>query len=290
MNEQRGVALVLVLAVTGVLALLILQIGLTSRQQVAQAQALVDRAEATLRLHSRESALLYSMLTRERNADPQLIAGDNPYAAKWNFRGDRFDVDGASIRLQDLGGLFPIPLPESPPREFAALLIGLGVDPARAETTSRSLQEAISTPRRSPLQSITELAVVGELSVEEIERVRDVATLYPVATLNPATAPEAVLAVKYTGLALEGLVAARRESSLDEGRVRAIIGENWDDMMTTFLVGPGFRLDIAVEFRGVRLRRESVWTVRPSNEAAPLDLWSYRNLDYRSGEAFGVAR
>lgn len=279
MRDQHGVAMVLVLAVTGVLALLILQIGLTSRQHVAQAQRLVDRVEAELRLRSRESALLYSMLTRERNADPREAANGNPYAAAWNFRGAPFQVDGATIRLQDMSGLFPVPLPGSPIGEFAALLVTTGVDRTRAEQAARSLQQELVTPRRRPLQSLEELGPIAGLTAAEIDRIQDLATLYPISAVNPGTAPQEVLAVKYAGSTLEGATALRREGLLDERSLEKLTGEPLDDMKATFLVGPGFRLDITVDFRGVRLRRQSIWAVRPASDANPLELWSYRAVD-----------
>lgn len=122
MRPTRGVALVLVLAVTGVLALLIVQIGLNQRSHVAQAQRLLDRSEASLKLYSVENAVLYSMLTRERNANPVDIAGDNPFAKSWNFSGAPFEVGGNTIRLQDLGGLFALPLPGNQPKSFGSCL------------------------------------------------------------------------------------------------------------------------------------------------------------------------
>lgn len=283
MKAQRGVALVLVLAVTGIVGLLILQIGLTARQQVAHAQRLGDRAEAAMRLHSREAAMLYSLLTRERNidrrADPRTLAGDNPYAAVWNFRGEPFEIDGVSFRLQDMGGLFSMPTPDSSPSEFAALLMALGLERTRAEQVSRALQQSLRVPRKFPLQSIKELGAIGGLTPVEIARLEQVSTVYPVAVLNPGTAPLPVLAVKYTGRVLEGLLAARREGALDEVRLASLTGENIDDMTVSFVNGPGFRLDLTTEFRGVRLRRESVWTILPADPVNPLQLWSSRSLD-----------
>lgn len=280
MRRQQGVALVLVLAVTGVLALLILQVSLTARQQVAQAQRLVDRAEAGLRLQSREAALLYSMLTRERNAAPAMVAGDNPYAAAWNFRGEPFLIDEALIRLQDMSGLMPMPTPGASALGFAALLVGVGIEQARAEQAARALESALVTPSRSPLQSMAELGPIAGLSTDEIARLEAFATLYPISAINPGTAAEQVLAVKYRGSTLESLLALRRDHTLDDRRFEAITGETLDDIVTTFLIGPGFRVDVSVEVRGVRLRRQSIWTVRPASESNPLELWSYRNLDH----------
>jgi len=285
-SRDRGVALVLVLAITGVLSLLILQIGLSARQQVAQAQSLLDRSEAALRLHSREAALLYSLLTRAKSttvqSDPAALAGDNPYAGVWNFRGDPFEIDGAVVRLQDMSGLLPTPTGNSISRDFrdfAALLVALGTDEGQAEQASRALQQSLSTTPASSLQSFKELPLITGLSIDVAERLEGYMTLYPTGVINPGTAPLPVLAVKYGGSVLEGLMALRSEGSLDSGRLVAITGESIDDMTTTFDVGPGYRLDLTVAFRGVRLRRESVWTVRPANQANPLELWSYRDRD-----------
>jgi hypothetical protein len=126
---------------------------------------------------------------------------------------------------------------------------------------------------------LKELPLLTGLSTNITDRLDDVATLYPIGVLNPGTAPPTVLAVKYGGAALEGLLVLRREGLLDAGRLVALTGENIDDMTTTFEVGPGYRLDITVNFRGVLLRRQSIWTVRPANQATPLELWSYKDRE-----------
>lgn len=282
MRPTRGVALVLVLAVTGVLALLIVQIGLNQRSHVAQAQRLLDRSEASLKLYSVENAVLYSMLTRERNANPVDIAGDNPFAKSWNFSGAPFEVGGNTIRLQDLGGLFALPLPGESTEELRKLLIALGFNSTRASEICESLERAMSDHMLSPLQSLKELAVIARLSQSEVDKIADVSTIYPVSSFNPQTAPDVVLATRYPGLAVEGLRAARRTTVLDGARVSQITGEPVDELLVNFLVGPGFRIDVTVKVRGVQLRRQSTWTVRPSNEATPLRLWGYRELKVSS--------
>lgn len=276
----------LVLAITGVLSLLILQIGLSARQQVAQAQSLLDRSEAELRLHSREAALLYSLLTRVKSSAAQgdrvSLVGENPYAAAWNFRGDSFEIDGAVVRLQDMNGLLPAPTANSVDRDFryfAALLEALGTDSSQADQAARALQQSLSTTPRSSLQSFKELPLITGLSINVTERLEEGMTLYPTGMFNPGTAPPPVLAVKYGSSLLESLISTRDQGLLDPGRLEAITGESIDDMSTTFDVGPGYRLDITVAFRGIRLRRESVWTVRPASQVSPLELWSYRDRE-----------
>lgn len=276
--KPRGVALVLVLAITGVVSLLILQISLTSQYQVKQARRLIDRTEAELTLHTNESALLYALLTRPRVTGPSLSMDENPYSSRWNFSGKAFTVENTSIQLQDLGGLFSMRKAESSPREFAALLSAIGFNSDRADRVSRTLAAHDAKSPGPTLQSIAELSTLAELSSAEIRALDNLATLYPVGALNPGTAQEPVLATRYTGSQLEALLAERTEGRLDEARWMAITGGTVDDMLTTFSVGPGFRVDLSVNYNGAKLHRRSVWTVRPVSESAPLQLWEYRNL------------
>ena len=90
MRRDQGIALIQVLLVTGIIALLMLQMGLTAREQVARAQALVDRAEVQLAAQSRESALLYTLLTELLVRVPD---SEIPYVAAWNFHGEPFTVE-----------------------------------------------------------------------------------------------------------------------------------------------------------------------------------------------------
>ncbi len=113
-----------------------LQMGLTAREQVARAQALADRAELQLAAQSRESALLYSLLTEPLVQDPE---SDNPYAAAWNFRGVPFVVDGITFTIQDESGRLRVP--DQGGADFEQLLLGLGVAPDRAHRLTRELME-----------------------------------------------------------------------------------------------------------------------------------------------------
>ena len=282
MKRQGGVALVLVLAVTGVLALLALQIALTAKSQVRQAQALSDRAEAELKLHSEEAALIFSLLTNEPNADPRrynTAEPNNPYAKAWNFRGELFEVNGGSFLLQDVGGLFPMPLPTDPPEPFADLLVALGFDSSRAMSVSRSLSLSAPAEQGIPLQSFKELVLIGSLTRDEIDRLEAVASLSPGANRNPNTAPPAVISATYSEVVLEPLLSARRMFTLDSSSIQEITGRTLDESAMTSLIGPYFRIDVTVERRGSRLRRQSIWAVRPQSISEPLRLFSYRDLN-----------
>ena len=126
MRREQGIALIQVLLVTGIIALLMLQMGLTAREQVARAQALADRAEVQLAAQSRESALLYTLLTEQLVRVPD---SENPYVAAWNFHGEPFTVDG--ITFSDPGRI-------GAHAGALAALAGLRIDAAQPGSGARS--------------------------------------------------------------------------------------------------------------------------------------------------------
>lgn len=296
MRRQRGIALILVLMVTGILGLLMLQVGLTAREHVARAQRLSDRAEAELLAQSREAAMAFTLLTQPWVERPPVEgAPSNPYAAAWNFRGAPFEVDGVTYRLQDASGLLPLPQPDSGTRAFVALLGALEVDPQRAERLGVQLQELLGTrpaiappggpaPRRAesvraqgfPLQSVAELRFLPDMDEALLARLEYLTTLYPAPGFNPLTAPPEVLATRFSGSMREGIEELRRQGRLDASSLFALAGIEADDA-TTLSAGPALRIGFELRHAGIAVRRETTLVVRPF-AAEPLGLWSRRTL------------
>ena len=281
-RRQRGVALVLVLLVTAINILLVMQLSLTASEQVRSAQALQDRSEAALYLHSREAALLYTLLT-----EPLVPAAatDNPYAAKWNFHGEPFEIDGLEVTLQDQSGLMRFP--STGVWEFRNLLAELGLGPARARSLSDSLAHwiGVRTPdgNRSnggmmrggtggPVQYFAELRALGGVDEELYGRLAQLMTLYPTPGFNPLTAPATLLRLRMPESALAAVLDARRSGALDENRLYGIAGIAADE---TVLVsaGPGIAIQLRGEHLGVVLRRHVIARIDPYDEE-PLGYWS----------------
>ena len=283
MQRARGVALIMVLMITGVLGLLMLQIGLTARDHVARAQLLVDRAEASLRLQSRESAMVFSLMTQEWFEGKADQNSANPYAAKWNFRGEPFETDAARFRIQDIKGLFPMPQPGDSNASFERFLVALGVDRVRAERVAEQYSEfqASDRDRRDaallPLQAFGELRGVLELTPAELLTIESRATLYPSSEINPATASEAFLKTRFDETAVESLKQLRAVGGMDAVAFSKVVEKGADDL-TVFYPGPALRFDIDLAVSGVRFRRESTLVVRPYADE-PLILWGRRRLD-----------
>jgi len=280
-KHRRGVALVLVLLITAVLSLLALQFNLEARDRVGKATFLVNRAEAELRLHSREAAMLHTLLTHnwitaadsaaERREPPA-----NPYVAAWNFRGEPFSVDGATFRIQDVSGLQPLPQPRLPDDDFPRLLSAIGIDPTRANEAARRLRGFLGPPQYPPLQAFGDLEPIAGLTPAEIARLEAVSTLYPTTNFNPGTAPNEVISIRFGGSILQGVQNLRAQGQLNTDSLRRLMNDTGD--FTSFYPGPAFRVATKVSFRGVTLHREVTLVLKPYGRE-PVTLWAHRRLD-----------
>ena len=284
MRRDRGIALIQVLLVTGIIALLMLQMGLTAREQVARAQALVDRAEVQLAAQSRESALLYTLLTEQLVRVPD---SENPYVAVWNFHGEPFTVDGITFSIQDESGRMQVPLLHS--RDFESMLHSLGVEPDRAKALGRELmtlqgavpvqralgeevaREGNVAPGRYPLQDVGELRLLPSMDEDLYRRLRPLLTLYPTPGFNPLTAPSALLDAQMTKSQVTGVVDARGKDALDAGTLWKLTGAQSDEQ-TVLLPGPGLTVHLEMELRGRRAVRTTTVSVRPYT-SEPLGVW-----------------
>jgi general secretion pathway protein K len=279
--RQRGVALVQVLLVTTIIILLVMQLSLTAAEQVRRAQALQDRSLAALYLHSREVALLYSVLTES------LVSGQensNPYAASWNFHGEPFVVDGLQFTLQDQSGLMQFPT--SGVAEFEKLLPVLGLGTTDARNLAGRLEDWLGVDSRGngsgdammrgaaggPVQYFGELKFLTGMDDQLYRQLAELMTLYPTPGFNPLTAPVPLLRMRLSESTLGPVLEARRQGELDQDRLWRIAGIGTDETTSPF-VGPGIGVQIAGEYRGVTLRRHVVVGIEPY-ELQPLMHWS----------------
>ena len=282
MCRQRGVALVQVLLVTAIIILLVMQLSLTAAEQVRRAQALQDRSEAALYLHSREVALFYTLLTESLLPSP---GSGNPYAASWNFHGEPFVADGLEITLQDQSGLMPFPV--SGVTDFEQLLTVLGLGPTRAREMAERLAHwiGISLPgggrpgdammragTADPVQYFSELRLLAGMDEPLYGKLAELMTLYPTPGFNPLTAPAPLLRMWMPESTLRAVLAARRKGALDQNRLWQLARIGADDVVLPF-TGPGIGIRITGEYRGVTLRRHLIVGVEPY-EVQPLAQWS----------------
>ena len=290
MQRQRGIALIQVLLVTGIISLLMLQMGLTAREQVARAQALADRAELQLAAQSRESALLYSLLTEPLARDAE---SGNPYAVAWNFQGEPFAVDGVTFTIQDESGRMRVP--DRQAGEFERLLLGLDVPPERAQQLGRELMELQGAATRTralgeaqasaaaadgaqyPLQDLSQLRLLPSMDAGLFRRLRPLLTLYPTPGFNPTTAPGELLAAQLTDSQRRAVADARAGGAVDALTLWKLTGSQADET-TVLAPGPGLTVTLEMGLRGARTARATTFIVRPY-EAEAVAVWQRSRND-----------
>ncbi len=317
MKHQRGTALILVLMLSVILGLLMLQMGLTAREQVHRAQVLADRSEAELRAESREVAMEYTLLT-----EPWLkptttsvlapVAGStappvmNPYAAAWNFYGEPFTVDSITFQLQDMSGLLPVPTDNS--AQLLALLGLLGVEPTRASVVREQLlayqgvlgglrrpdftgmdsgDSAMGASSSGPTASPMPVTSTPLQALEELRNLQAMdealySQLEPLLTLYPTLGFNPLTA---PAILLRATQTPSAAQGLIDMRLAAGLDQSAFNALTglsanestTFYPGPGIRLGFTLEYHGVTVRRDTVVVLKPYDKEA-LSVWSHRAL------------
>jgi general secretion pathway protein K len=283
MNRVRftssGVALILVLMITGLLSLLILQISLTAKAHVDRSKRLLDRAEASLLVHSGESELMFALLTQPWTAAAP--GGEDPFPAAWNFSGSAFEIGPTRYRVQDLAGLMSLPGLTDDLGDFSRLLDTIGVARGQAVLVEREVARVLGRDRFGenvagvPIQSVRQLSLEGVLTPEQITRLESLTNVFPVPLFNPNTAPSEVLLARFPGLAGESVALARNEGALDESTWERVTGRVADDF-TSFFPGPFFRLSIEASSGEAMARRETVVNLAP-NDFVPIEIRSRRS-------------
>lgn len=281
-RREDGVALIQVLFVTAIILLLVMQLSLTAREQVRRAQALQTRSEGTLFLQSRESALLYTLLTESLFPDPKSL---NPYVASWNFFGESFTVDDIEIRLQDQSGLMRMPTNST--REFEALIEILGYSPREARRISAQLDNwlGLSSKYANPatsgamparggraIQYFGELRLIDGIDEALYRELAELMTLFPTPGFNPLTAPAPLLQLRMSRDAADAVLGARARGKLDQDRLWDIARVGADET-TVLFPGPGIGIELAGDYEGVALQRRLMVRIDPY-DPEPLAVWS----------------
>lgn len=269
--HQRGVALVLVLMITAVLGLLMLQIGLTAREQVSRASQLIDRAEAELRLRSANATLLYSLATEPWQPRADLATTD-AIAQAWNFHGESFTVNGAQMSLQDVAGFIPAPQPGDSTEQFRRVLSTVGVESSQARAIADRLAAHLAASGGVPLQDLRELPQIAGLEATRVEALARFVTVFPTTHFNPATAPREALATEFSGSILDGLEALRKSGTLDDRAFFTLTGRGGDEFYST-APGPSFKISVRVTQGRAVAAEEQVVTIDPYARD-PFVVWS----------------
>lgn len=255
MRQQRGVAIVQVLLISFIISMLMVQVGLSARDNVSRAALLESRARSGLHLHSVESELAYSLLTHPLRRGP---AAEDPYARNWNFLGQPFEVGAAVIKIQDESGLARIPMFGA--RSFERLLLDLAVSPEAARELSEELiryqyggnypklgddEGAMFAVPAYPLQSVTELRQLKGMEDWLYRRLAPLVTTYPAPGFNPTTAPEVLLRPILAETQIQAVRQFRSSGELNRESFWKLTGlEKSERLIGT--PGPGLRIEVSL--------------------------------------------
>lgn len=231
--KQKGVALMLVLMLTGVLSAVIIFQQYRLQHRLHQAEQLAAYIDAQLQTITAREQLLYTLTTSGvwfYGAVPQVVA-EAGLPANFNFHGTPFQLNEAQVRITDSAGMVSL-LPFSPEAWQAMFQYAGANDPQRL---SDELADWIDTddfihlngaergdyakeglPRNAIPQSIDELAMLRSMTATLWQNLRRHIVYIGEGQMNLQFVPDAVL---------PGLLGAERSQQLINGRKNNDNGE-----------------------------------------------------------------
>jgi general secretion pathway protein K len=240
-NKQRGIALIQVLLLTGILAVLVLYFTQTSRQQVALATYANDRALALVNLQSAKSLLLFKLLSEHKLVEYQdNVTSENSSltALNWNFHGAAFEViNGVKASLQDQSGLISAHFLDG--ELLNKILLANGVEATEAnnvftrlldwqdiDNLSANFSAEKNTLglfiRNGHIPDLTDLTHVSGISPDIFQLLQQIMTIHYAGRFNPMTAPEPVLKGMLNEQAYLQIKTMREDNTLSKQQFSAV--------------------------------------------------------------------
>lgn len=237
-SNQKGIALFQVLLISAIISILAIQFTQTAKNQIKIASIMADRVTANMNLKTEESNLLFSLLTETR--DKNNIRNNENKANKkieidnWNFYGKPFNVnENVWISIQDQNSLISTYKGYSAGR-FENLLNNLIKNSATASVISQSLidwQDIDSLarvngaekqsyaqngfPTNLPLQSLSELKQVNQMTPEIFNQIQPYLTIRPQSYFNPINSPKEVLNIIFNKQIVDKVISLRENGKLN---------------------------------------------------------------------------
>lgn len=294
MRQHSGIALVQVLLLTAILLTVLLTAHLEARKHVKTAELAIDRALAAADLQTRESEILFALLTEHRKAQPDAV---NPLLRDWNFVNVPFQIaDGGvetEVSIQDQAALVALNSPQSL-LPVLTLLSGDSVKAAQIVAAIEDWQDKDDVPRfagaeqksypdsvkvrNAPMQHIRELLYIKGMTLELYQQLVPLVTLFPKRFQN-LYAMDAVLLKSYIDpVRVEQILAERQQGTLSSERFAELSGIEQDEFIS-FAPGNGLRVRFTVFGNDVKLTRQFSVTINPSADD-PLEFWDYKKYTY----------
>lgn len=212
--KQHGVALILVLMLTGVLSAVVILQQYRLKHRLQQAEQISSYITAQLKVVSAREQLVYALSTSGLwfyGSQPNVItqAGMPP---EFNFYGSQFTLDEVQVRITDSSGMVSL-LPFEPESWSTVFKYAGAADPQRLTDeladwidpddfihlngAERFEYKQDGWPRNDIPQSIDEIAMLRSMTPQLWQRVKKHIVYIGAGRLNPVFAPDGMLPLLY---------------------------------------------------------------------------------------------
>jgi general secretion pathway protein K len=245
-NTNKGMALIQVLLLIGILSVLVLYFTLTARQQVALAGYANERAQALVNMQSAKNTIIFRLLTEHKLAESQSEGLNQPAVPfSWNFYGQPFAVaEGVKATLQDQSGLLSGHFVDAV--FLTRILIANGIEVERANLASKHLLDwqdidSITSEygdeanvlgqhvRNGHIPDLTDFSHIPGIDADVYQLLQQIMTIHYAGRFNPMTAPEPILRSLINEPAFLQVKALRDNAQLSKQEFSAITGLNEEE-------------------------------------------------------------
>jgi general secretion pathway protein K len=302
--NQRGIALLQVLLITGVLSVLAIYLTLTAKNQVLMASWQNDQAQALVNLHSVESTVVFSLLTEnkslnaqipkgsfEKNASSnqnQVLPNNTQVSHLWNFYGKPFQYnDTVSISIQDETGLIGL---HAPAQSFMnRYLLSKGITEEQAKKFIDSLSDwqdidtiqslsgdEVGSPfgiRNGKIPSFTELLYIKGATENVLNALSATSTTATVYYFNPLNSPYKLFSQLFDEQLAIQLLALRNNRELSTSKFTELTGITQDsDLGVSFFTSNILSLKLKSKVNKSQVSKELKITINPIRKKWPISI------------------
>ena len=277
-TEQKGIALIQVLLLTGILTVLLLYFTQTARQQVALANYANQRAQALVNMHTAKNQILFRLLTEQKLEQNPAINQNETNRINWNFYGKPFEVaKGVTATLQDQSGLFNAHFLSTGLLE--KVLLSQGIEQAQVTTALRRLldwqdidtltsnfgaEQSVfaGNARNGHIPDLTDVIHIAGINDDLFNLLQQILTIQYVGQFNPMTAPDLILKSLLTENVYKQINKMRTQAPMSKQTFSMLTGINEDDYFW-FTPSNFLRLTIHSQQGQVNVRQSFMILVNP---------------------------
>ncbi|GHF80863.1 type II secretion system protein GspK [Thalassotalea marina] len=256
---EKGIALIQVLVIVGILSTLALYLSTTARSQIHISQWASDRTDALIHLHSAESELLFNLLTKKKEKN---FSEENLIVRDWNFHAEPFRIgDNVQVKMQDQSALINAHFPNI--ELMNKLLTFHGASPSEAQQIVSTLldwQDLDNIPRpngreasnenlairNGALPDLSDIYLLPQVKPEYQELLVRNSTLLGRGIFNPMNSPQELLYALAPKSVVQQIVQLRKENRLSAKTFSGLTGINEGESV---LLYPSNMLSIELQAR-----------------------------------------